>query len=60
MTNYICNTCGVQADSSAAEPEMCTICNEERQYVSLAGQTWTTLEEMIQLQVYKNEIVPEE
>lgn len=60
MKNFICTTCGVQTESSATEPEMCTICNEERQYVSPGGQKWTTLEEMVQSQTYKNEIVPEE
>lgn len=60
MKNFICTTCGVQTASSAAEPKMCKICNEERQYVSPAGQAWTTLEGMIQSQTYKNEVVPEE
>lgn len=60
MKNFICTTCGVQTESSATEPEMCTICSEERQYVNPKGQTWTTLEEMIQEGMYKNNIVPEE
>ncbi|MFD1032607.1 MBL fold metallo-hydrolase [Metaplanococcus flavidus] len=60
MKNFICNTCGVQVGSSAAAPEKCLICNEERQYVNPTGQTWTTLEEMIQSQIYKNNIAPEE
>lgn len=60
MKNFICTTCGVQMEKTATEPEMCTICNEERQYVSPEGQVWTTLEEMIQSANYKNDIVPEE
>ncbi|XKE94541.1 hypothetical protein LG326_15435 [Metaplanococcus flavidus] len=60
MKNFICTTCGGQAEKSATEPDTCTICNEERQYVSPNGQAWTTLEEMIQAEKYKNEIVPEE
>ena len=60
MENFICSTCGVQAESSVAAPEKCSICNEERQYVSAAGQTWTTLEDMIQSGNYKNTISPEE
>ncbi|WKA56486.1 MBL fold metallo-hydrolase [Planococcus shixiaomingii] len=60
MKNCICNTCGVQFESSINAPEKCTICTEERQYVSLNGQTWTTLEEMIQSGKYKNTIESEE
>lgn len=60
MKNFICNTCGVQAASSAAEPENCSICNEDRQYVSVKGQTWTTLEEMFQTGAYKNKVSLEE
>lgn len=60
MKNFICTTCGVQAASSAAAPENCSICNEERQYVSVKGQTWTTLEEMIQSNTYTNTISQDE
>lgn len=41
-------------------PETCSICSEERQYVSVKGQTWTTLDEMIQSKAYKNVISLEE
>ena len=60
MKNYICTTCGVQTASSAAVPDNCSICTEERQYVSPKGQSWTTLEEMIQSRNYKNEFSLEE
>lgn len=60
MKNFICTTCGVQADASAKEPKECMICNEERQYVSPAGQTWTTLDEMEESGIYRNLILPEE
>ncbi|BCB03605.1 hypothetical protein [Bacillus sp. KH172YL63] len=46
MKRYICETCGVQYQASEEEPEICIICEEERQYVNPAGQSWTTLEEM--------------
>jgi hypothetical protein len=56
---YICETCGVQNESSIEAPEICTICNEERQYVNPNGQSWTTLEKMI-IANYKNIINLEE
>jgi glyoxylase-like metal-dependent hydrolase (beta-lactamase superfamily II) len=46
MTNYICNTCGVQFASTAEPPEHCPICDDPRQYLKPEGQTWTTLEEL--------------
>ena len=46
MQRYICDTCGVQYKESMKVPEHCLICEEERQYVSPAGQTWTTLDNM--------------
>ena len=42
----ICATCGTQHGESAAPPERCAICDDERQYVPETGQTWTTLEEL--------------
>lgn len=44
MTAYICVTCGVQYAESESAPERCVICEEERQYVNVKGQMWTTLE----------------
>ncbi|MGH7639404.1 MAG: MBL fold metallo-hydrolase [Candidatus Dormibacteria bacterium] len=46
MPAYICKTCGVQQPPSAAPPQSCSICCDERQYVGRRGQHWTTLEEM--------------
>jgi glyoxylase-like metal-dependent hydrolase (beta-lactamase superfamily II) len=43
MPNYICDTCGSQFAASEQSPARCPICDEERQYVNPAGQTWTTL-----------------
>lgn len=39
---WICSTCGVQYGESEAPPLRCFICEDERQYVGLAGQAWTT------------------
>ena len=60
MNNYICETCGVQCESTIEEPGKCKICEEERQYISSNGQTWTTLKTMIKGGAYKNTINFEE
>ncbi len=39
----ICITCGTQFAESSEPPEHCPICEDERQYVGLHGQQWTTL-----------------
>lgn len=46
MTNYICVTCGVQYPATPQSPEHCIICEDDRQYVNVKGQMWTTLEEL--------------
>lgn len=46
MPAFICVTCGTQYPPADAPPASCPICLDERQYVTLAGQTWTTLAEM--------------
>lgn len=43
-TNFICVTCGTQYPRSEKPPEHCPICEDERQYVGLNGQKWTTLD----------------
>jgi hypothetical protein len=46
MPNYICQTCGTQYAESSQPPERCPVCEDERQYVGLVGQKWTTMEEL--------------
>lgn len=46
MISYICTTCGVAYAESEAPPDVCSICDEERQYVNWHGQQWTTLGEL--------------
>jgi len=46
MQNYICVTCGTQFKASVEPPPDCPICEDERQYVNLEGQSWTTLDEL--------------
>ena len=43
MPAFICTTCGTQYPDSELPPPACTICQEERQYVYLLGQAWTTM-----------------
>ncbi len=42
----ICVTCGTQFEESALPPEDCAICQDERQFVGLDGQEWTTFEDL--------------
>jgi glyoxylase-like metal-dependent hydrolase (beta-lactamase superfamily II) len=46
MPYYICMTCGVQYAEIPQPPEHCLICEDDRQYVGINGQHWTTLEEL--------------
>ena len=57
---YICTTCGTQTECSVTPPDDCLICDEERQYINPQGQQWTTLEQMIASQNFKNSINLEE
>jgi hypothetical protein len=43
MPAFICTTCGTQYEPSEKPPANCPICDDERQFVTPAGQTWTTL-----------------
>ena len=43
MQAFICTACGTQYPPSASRSARCTICEDERQFVPLAGQSWTTL-----------------
>ena len=43
-TAFICLTCGTQYPPAAQPPRSCPICEDERQYVGLNGQQWTTLQ----------------
>ena len=43
-THHICSTCGTQFQETAAPPDRCPICEDERQYVNWNGQAWTSLD----------------
>jgi glyoxylase-like metal-dependent hydrolase (beta-lactamase superfamily II) len=40
---WICATCAVE---HAGRPDVCAICDDERQYLPVDGQRWTTLDEL--------------
>jgi glyoxylase-like metal-dependent hydrolase (beta-lactamase superfamily II) len=42
MPNSICTTCGTQYAESEQSPTVCAICQDERQYLKVTGQQWTT------------------
>lgn len=46
MYTYICVGCGTQYAPSQSPPTECRICTDDRQYVSWAGQQWTTHENL--------------
>jgi hypothetical protein len=46
MPCFICRTCGTQFAETAEPPPECPVCLDERQYVPLEGQRWTTLDEL--------------
>lgn len=63
----ICMTCGTQYPSGS-EPVVCGICNDDRQYIPVKGQAWTTHEQLLKANsvrigklndhVYELEITP--
>ncbi|WP_288023813.1 hydrolase [Arthrobacter sp.] len=46
MTVWTCATCAIEHPDTAAPPEICEICADERQYIPAGGQRWTTREEL--------------
>ena len=46
MPNFICMTCGTQYAESQEPPAVCTICQDDRQYIKATGQQWTTLDRL--------------
>jgi hypothetical protein len=46
MPAFICTACGTQYPPSDQPPALCTICEEERQYVLPSGQGWATQDKL--------------
>jgi hypothetical protein len=42
----ICTTCGTQYPPGKAVPQLCTICNDDRQYINENGQSWISFDEL--------------
>jgi hypothetical protein len=42
----VCVTCGTHYPQADEPPQRCPICEDERQYVGLGGQRWTSLEQL--------------
>lgn len=60
MNHYICETCGVQYKETLNSPECCLICSDERQYINPEGQSWTTIDLLIDSGQYNNQLIKEE
>ena len=46
MPNFICTTCGTQHAEGDQPPAACPVCRDDRQYVKVTGQQWTTLDKL--------------
>jgi len=46
MPNFICTTCGTQYTDGDQPPAACAICEDDRQYLRVTGQQWTTHERL--------------
>ena len=46
MPNFICTTCGTQHAEGDEPPAACPVCRDDRQYVKVTGQQWTTPERL--------------
>ncbi len=42
----ICTTCGTKFPHNEKVPELCPICNDDRQFINLKSQSWTTSEDL--------------
>ncbi|HEY0898090.1 MAG TPA: MBL fold metallo-hydrolase [Sphingobacteriaceae bacterium] len=42
----ICSTCGTRIATQVPLPELCPICNDDRQYIGPFGQQWTSYPEL--------------
>lgn len=46
MPAFVCVACGTQYAPSETPPATCLACYDERQFVPVSGQSWTTLERL--------------
>jgi glyoxylase-like metal-dependent hydrolase (beta-lactamase superfamily II) len=43
----ICTTCGTQYPPNKSVPQLCHICNDDRQYINEDGQSWTSMGSLV-------------
>jgi hypothetical protein len=48
LSKSICATCGTQFPPDKPLPQLCPICDDDRQYINVNGQQWTSLENINQ------------
>ncbi len=46
MTVWICEGCALEHTDSVEPPPLCAICTDEREFVRLGGQKWTTFQKL--------------
>ncbi|HEY2557165.1 MAG TPA: hydrolase, partial [Diaminobutyricibacter sp.] len=46
MFDWLCAACAVEYPAGEQPPSACPICLDERQYVPLTGQAWTSLQQL--------------
>ena len=46
MVDWLCATCAVEYPAGETHPEVCPVCEDERQYVPPTGQVWTSLQRL--------------
>lgn len=46
MTIWTCATCAIEHPDAERPPEVCAICADERQWIPVTGQAWTTQAEL--------------
>jgi hypothetical protein len=46
MPFFICTTCGTQHAEGDQPPAACAVCEDDRQYLKVTGQQWTTLDKL--------------
>ncbi|TWJ00726.1 hypothetical protein JN11_01982 [Mucilaginibacter frigoritolerans] len=56
----ICTTCGTQYPPDKEVPDLCTICNDDRQYIAENGQHWTTMDELKKTYATRVELIAEQ
>jgi glyoxylase-like metal-dependent hydrolase (beta-lactamase superfamily II) len=46
LKELICTTCGTQFPSGISLPQLCPICNDDRQYIGDSGQNWKEIDQL--------------